>query len=188
MPSSCACSGERGATDCPSSSMLPASGACTPVRILISVDLPAPFWPMSACTSPARSVSCTSASACTPGKAREMSRAWSTIGASLMGSNRPRSVLARLDVLLRRFHGEDLLVDHDALRNRLARVHLDHRGHELRSEQGIALDGGVELAGDHGFECALHRVDGYDGDLAARLLAGFFDRLDRADGHVVVVR
>jgi hypothetical protein len=32
--------------------MLPASGAYTPVSTLISVDLPAPFWPMSACTSP----------------------------------------------------------------------------------------------------------------------------------------
>ena len=36
--------------------------------ILISVDLPAPFSPTSACTSPARTSNETSDSACTPGK------------------------------------------------------------------------------------------------------------------------
>src|SRR6185295_16939572 len=97
--------------------MLPASGAYTPVSTLISVDLPAPFWPMSAWTSPARSVSSTPARACTPGKAREMSRALSTIAVSFMA---PRSVLARLDVLLRRFHREDLFFDHDTFRDRPA--------------------------------------------------------------------
>src|SRR5262249_8162674 len=33
---------------------VPASGRCTPVRIFTRVDLPEPFSPMTACTSPAR--------------------------------------------------------------------------------------------------------------------------------------
>ena len=40
----------------PRSRISPASGAWTPARILISVDLPAPFSPSSACTSPAAEV------------------------------------------------------------------------------------------------------------------------------------
>src|SRR6185369_14262378 len=117
IPSSCAWIGDSGVTGFPSSSMLPASGAYTPVSTLISVDLPAPFWPMSACTSPARNVSSTPASACTPGKARAMSRALSTIEApSVIGS-----VLARLDELPGRVHGEHGFLDDDALRNRTAR-------------------------------------------------------------------
>ena len=36
------------------SSTVPASGRCTPVRIFTRVDLPEPFSPMIACTSPAR--------------------------------------------------------------------------------------------------------------------------------------
>jgi hypothetical protein len=44
---------------------VPASGACTPARILTSVDLPAPFSPTSACDSPAYSSRWTSRSAAT---------------------------------------------------------------------------------------------------------------------------
>src|SRR5688572_5213202 len=135
MPSSCACNGECGDTGWPESSMLPVSGAYRPVSTLISVDLPAPFCPMSACTSPARSVSSTPASACTPGKAREMSRALSTIALSFMAVEFSvgLSVLARLDVLLRRFHREDLFFDHDAFGDGATRHHLGHRCHELRA-------------------------------------------------------
>src|SRR6185503_18065194 len=43
------------------------------------------------------------------------------------------SILARLDVLLRCFHGEHLLVDHDALRDRAAGHHLGDGRHELRT-------------------------------------------------------
>src|SRR3954471_6156491 len=137
MPRRCACCGECSETSAPpfapsNSLMLPASGAHRPVRTLISVDLPAPFCPISACTSPARSARSTPASACPPGKARETPRASSTMGRSLIA---PRSVLARLDVLLRGFHREHLLVDQDALGDRLASDHLRDRGHELRSEQ-----------------------------------------------------
>src|SRR6516162_6337110 len=44
-----------GRTGLPAKRMSPASGGVTPARILIKVDLPAPFWPRSACTSPLRS-------------------------------------------------------------------------------------------------------------------------------------
>src|SRR5688572_13133640 len=183
MPSSCAWIGDRGETVLPESSMLPASGAQTPVSTLISVDLPAPFCPMSACTSPARNVSSTLESACTPGKAREMLRARRTIAGEVI-----RSVLARLDDLPGRFHGEHgFLYDH-AFRDRPAGHHFGHGSHQLRAEQRIALDGRIQLAGDHGLESAFHRVDGHDENFLAGLAARFLDGLDGANGHVVVVR
>ena len=46
----------------------PASGWCTPESTLMSVDLPAPFWPSRQCTSPARTSSSTPSSARTPGE------------------------------------------------------------------------------------------------------------------------
>ena len=46
--------------------MVPRSGASAPVMILISVDLPAPFSPTSAWTSPAASSNETPLSARTP--------------------------------------------------------------------------------------------------------------------------
>ena len=48
--------------------IVPESGFTAPVMILISVDLPAPFSPTSAWTSPARSSKETPFSACTPAK------------------------------------------------------------------------------------------------------------------------
>src|ERR687896_784923 len=46
----------------------PASGWCAPDNTLMSVDLPAPFWPSRQCTSPARTSRSTPSSARTPGK------------------------------------------------------------------------------------------------------------------------
>src|SRR5215210_8963408 len=48
--------------------MTPLSREWTPVRTLISVDLPAPFWPTRAWTSPRPTRSDASRSATTPGK------------------------------------------------------------------------------------------------------------------------
>ena len=56
----------------PSSSMVPSSGAYMPMRHFMSVDFPAPFSPMSACTVPLRTWSWTRSSACTPGNRLEM--------------------------------------------------------------------------------------------------------------------
>src|SRR6202048_2849471 len=47
--------------------MVPESAGCAPARIFISVDLPAPFSPTSACTSPAFTSNDTPSSARTPG-------------------------------------------------------------------------------------------------------------------------
>ncbi len=53
MPSARACCGVRAACATPSMTIsAPGSGAWTPVRILISVDLPDPFSPTRQCTSP----------------------------------------------------------------------------------------------------------------------------------------
>src|ERR1700721_3509002 len=53
MPASRACLGVRKSTSWPSKRTVPEPRRYAPVRILIMVDLPAPFWPISACTSPA---------------------------------------------------------------------------------------------------------------------------------------
>src|SRR5438045_2204817 len=53
-------------TASPATLIEPESAVTAPVTILISVDLPAPFSPMSACTSPARRPKETSRNACTP--------------------------------------------------------------------------------------------------------------------------
>src|SRR5215207_3242517 len=65
-PSAFATRGELLATVLPSIRSSPPSGSTAPVMILMRVDLPAPFSPMSACTSPARSSSEALLSACTP--------------------------------------------------------------------------------------------------------------------------
>ncbi|CAJ4370760.1 Uncharacterised protein [Burkholderia pseudomallei] len=46
----------------------PSSGACRPARSLTSVDLPAPFWPISPCTVPRVTASDAPRSAATPPK------------------------------------------------------------------------------------------------------------------------
>src|SRR5215212_779035 len=88
MPSDCAWLGVRGAIGLPPRTICPASGGCTPVRTLISVDLPAPFSPISAWISPARTVKSTPSSARTPGKERAIPRICRSspgIGALLIG-------------------------------------------------------------------------------------------------------
>src|SRR3979411_1829477 len=52
----------------------PESAGCAPARIFISVDLPAPFSPTRACTSPALTSKVTPSSARTPGNVFTMSR------------------------------------------------------------------------------------------------------------------
>src|SRR5689334_8773158 len=74
-------------TGWPSMLISPSSGGCTPPRIFISVLLPAPFSPISASTSPARSESETPCSATTPGKRLVMPRILSRSGASLCGAS-----------------------------------------------------------------------------------------------------
>ena len=64
MPSARAAAGSGIATASPARRMLPPGSAwCTPARIFISVDLPAPFSPIRAWTSPAQAENVTPASA-----------------------------------------------------------------------------------------------------------------------------
>ena len=64
--------GPRSDTFLPCRLTSPVSGLYTPERILMSVDLPAPFSPTTARTSPANRDRLTSCSACTPGNVFEM--------------------------------------------------------------------------------------------------------------------
>src|SRR5689334_8633381 len=57
----------------------PPSAWYTPVSTLINVDLPAPFSPTSACTSPGSTRRLTRSSARTPGKRFETSRISKTV-------------------------------------------------------------------------------------------------------------
>src|SRR5664280_3185221 len=52
----------------PSNTISPSSRVYAPDRILMSVDLPAPFSPRRACTCPSRTERLTPSSALTPGK------------------------------------------------------------------------------------------------------------------------
>ncbi len=63
MPACWASAGPWKTTGSPSSRIRPESGLCTPANVLTRVDLPAPFSPARACTSPARSSRLTPASA-----------------------------------------------------------------------------------------------------------------------------
>src|SRR5829696_5590059 len=65
-PNAFAARGELCVTALPPICSSPPSAETAPVMILMRVDLPAPFSPMSACTSPARSSSEALLSACTP--------------------------------------------------------------------------------------------------------------------------
>ena len=63
IPRSCAVAGVRFSTGEPSKMIVPASGAVVPEATFIRVDLPAPFSPSRACTSPGRTSNETSVSA-----------------------------------------------------------------------------------------------------------------------------
>ena len=66
MPLRMASCGLRSTMGRPRSRISPESTRCRPASTFINVDLPAPFSPISACTSPGQSVSETSTSALTP--------------------------------------------------------------------------------------------------------------------------
>src|SRR5262245_28983389 len=96
---------------------MPASGRCTPPRMLMSVDLPAPFSPRSAWISPRRSENVTPSRAWTPPNRLLMPcRArigWSRTSSSVMES---KALQEFLGVLLR----DELHRDLDVLGHLLA--------------------------------------------------------------------
>src|SRR3954447_15906001 len=81
IPAAIASDGLRKCTSRPSRRICPSSGRCSPYRVFISVDLPAPFSPTIACTWPRRTASRMSRLATTPGKRLVMPRS-STANAS----------------------------------------------------------------------------------------------------------
>src|SRR6202034_3518106 len=84
----------------PRTLIVPASGVTAPVITLMSVDLPAPFSPITAWTSPARSSNETDLSAFTPANAFEIelaSRTRSPIAAQR--GHRTATVRERIDAI-----------------------------------------------------------------------------------------
>src|SRR5436190_11866686 len=75
MPASRASRGDPNVTGVPSTASVPSSGGCTPDRVLIRVDLPAPLSPSRQLISPARTSRLTPSSATTAPKYFEMFRA-----------------------------------------------------------------------------------------------------------------
>src|SRR5215472_5231575 len=93
IPASSASRGEAKATGTPESRISPSSGRYRPVRMFESVDLPAPFSPRSAWTSPSAASKSTWSLATTPGNRfviprRVTAAAMGTAGRS-RGSARP---------------------------------------------------------------------------------------------------
>src|SRR6476660_115798 len=68
MPARSESSGSRGAKGWPANVISPESACSAPARMFMSVDLPAPFSPSRAWTSPARASKSTWSLARTPGK------------------------------------------------------------------------------------------------------------------------
>src|SRR6185436_727605 len=192
-PAAAACIGPVKATCSPPRVTMPASMPYTPVSTLIRVDLPAPFSPISACTSPGRSRKSTPSSARTPGKDLLIAvivTTGSVIPSDLSGSSvdigpphapgsrrraaalTTRSVLACRQSGLRLLLGEGGLLGQDALRNRLFGMDLLDQIHQLWAKQRAALGDEVELAVGESLHAVLHGVDGDDLDVLARHLAG----------------
>src|SRR5471030_1156480 len=187
MPRFCASSVDAGCIARPSSRIWPWSGAYTPVSTLIKVDLPAPFWPISVCTSPGYRFNATPLNACTPGNALLMPRSSST-GAGAEVRMFIGSVFTVREFLGRDFGREHTFLSDDALRHRLASNDIARQLHQLRAQQRAALHGHIQLPGDHRLESTFDAIDGNHDDVLARLQARFLDGLDRADRHVIVVR
>src|SRR4051794_542747 len=174
------------------------------------VDLPAPFCPISACTSPWATSNRASCSADTPRNCLLMpcidSRgvAWSatetpffpavrsprarpTTGAGPEQTGAGSGSVGLVDVgggvVLR----EQLVCIDDQRRDRLAGPVVRHRLEGAGTEARAALHRREEIAGGDGLEAVLLAVDGDDLDVLAGHLADGLDGRDRAERHLVVV-
>src|SRR6218665_3407255 len=190
-PARCAAMGTLKSTPLPSNTMVPASRALAPVRILISVDLPAPFCPIRACTSPRPTHSRLWRRAGTPPKALSMPRISSSgvRGAFMLMSaaGNDRSVAVGhvgLSVAL----VVELVFHLDPARNFFALGVLPCGLTSDGAEERAGLDGGAHLAGRDRSQRVPGAVDRHHHHILTRLLAGRFERRNRTDGHLVVVR
>src|SRR5689334_7657169 len=132
---------------------------------------------MTAWTSPARTSRSTPDSAWTPGNRLTIPRA-----------TRSGSVLTLADDGARGGLIEQLVLVLDVLRHLLAAADLGDGVEQDGAHQRVALDGRVELAGDHGLEGGLHRVHRDDDHVRAGLHPRLVEGLDRTERHVIVVR
>src|SRR4051812_9389931 len=170
----------------------------------MSVLLPAPFSPISECTSPGKSLKSTLSSAFTPAKAFSMPLIVRTGDVSAIASldhcrgemtASPRQrrweellVLPGREGHLRLLRREGGLLRDDALRDLLAGDDLLRHVHQLRPEERAALGDEVDLTLREGAHAVVDSVDRDDLDVLAGPLAGFLDRLDGTETLVVVVR
>src|SRR5688572_13278896 len=164
--------------------MRPASGRWTPARIFISVDLPAPFSPTSACASPGRTARSTPESTAFPAKDFEMSSISSAGAVDVIPSPSasPRLLeqrlhLGRVEVLLRqeRDAGVDPALGLPAveLHDEGADALVAHLVRVLQHER-------VDRAGPEVLDQVGARVEADEHDLSGEPL--LLDRLHGADG------
>src|SRR5580698_10966429 len=104
-----------GASATPSSVASPRSARSAPDSIFKSVDLPAPFSPSSACTSPLRTCSSTSSNALTPGNCLQTSRTSKRFGAELTPLPYFANALGLIDVGLRNQYRRDAGARHGSV-------------------------------------------------------------------------
>src|SRR4051794_21889395 len=197
----------------PDTVMVPASTGYTPVRALMSVDLPAPFSPSREWISPGRRVKSTPSSASTPGKEIEMSRISTAFTSSptasrLLPYSRVAKPAGRRDVappvdrgqmtasLLVLAGGQSrggLVLVEGAVDGGVGLVDLgtgehvlDDRGN-LVTEERVALHDVVELALRKGGQTIVRSIDGDDLDVRAGRETGGLDRVKGTEAHVVVL-
>src|SRR5579859_5150503 len=151
IPNCCASRLLVGAISSPLSLMVPEFFECTPVRILMSVDFPAPFSPMRACTSPFRRWKSTPSRALTPGKLLEIPVISKSI-ALCIGANGKRKLETERFVLVDVGRVDHEVVHADVLGKRLARPKGLDGVEDLVGVVGADGDAGVELAGLDGLD------------------------------------
>src|SRR6267142_7046747 len=182
-----------------------------PAMIFISVDLPAPFSPINACTVPACSRKPTWSSATTPGNALTMPAISSNGVATALDAACASSIVAASDMRCAERRGASLAKhraaeasvlagvlaeigrrnqferDVDELLDRLLLDHLDRRVHCARALTGAVLEHRhLEIARLHRCKRIGGGVDARDHEIGRPLLRGL-ERVDGADRHLVVV-
>src|ERR1700681_1694114 len=214
MPSFTASSASRGMISTPSSVTVPASRWTTPVTALISVDLPAPFSPSKAWISPECSVRFTPlrtrclrkllVKPATSSRGRASSGREAIVDTFQQDAVRTagrgpaapdpwlqsvaKTLLAVIDLLRIVGRRVEFRIRLDPLRRHRSlflecNQRIEGRSRHVRRQ----LDRRVRLARHERLENVGHRVDRNNEDVLAGLEACFFDRLNRADGHVVVM-
>src|SRR5918993_949100 len=186
IPAACDSRGSAKETSSPLKRIWPSSGLYTPVITLIIVDLPAPFSPTRACTSPGRSSKETSSRASTPGN-RFVTRRTSRIGECRSIVLVP-PLVGLVQTLLSVLLGIHVILDDDLLRYRLPGQELLDGVESQRTEAWVGLDHGVDVTRDYRLHGLPGTVDGDYLDVLPGILAGVFEGLDGPECHLVVLR